>query len=112
MLFPFETSMPTEFISIPLLIADSIYWVTRTLWLNLLKSNAATRGWLTVFLPDFIAQERSGQSVAPLIAALARDGWNPPAGCRGFHPNYIVIERRKEKCSFQKEFRALRVQFS
>ena len=26
------------------LVADSIYWVTRTLWLNLLKSNAATRG--------------------------------------------------------------------
>nr|DAO25185.1 MAG TPA: hypothetical protein [Caudoviricetes sp.] len=71
--------MPTEFICIPpiricnrnpsFLIADSIYWVTRTLWLNLLKSNAATRGWLTVFQTDMEAQGAYGQPVAPLIVA-------------------------------------------
>ncbi len=38
--------------SIFFLIADSIYWVTRTQRLNLLKSNAAIRGWLTVFQSD------------------------------------------------------------
>ena len=65
-LLPLEMSMPTEFICIPpicesqpesifFLIADSIYWVTRTLWLNLLKSNAAIRGWLTVFVTDIEA---------------------------------------------------------
>ena len=38
-------------------------------WLNLLKSNAATRGWLTVFLTDIEAQGVNGQPVAPLIVA-------------------------------------------
>jgi hypothetical protein len=72
--------MPTAFIDIPpiqncatgthlFLIADSIYWVTRTQRLNLLKPNAATRGWLTVFDSDIEAQERKGQPVAPLIVA-------------------------------------------
>ena len=51
------------------LIADSIYWVTRTPRLNLLKSNAAIRGWLTVFVTDMEAQGTSGQPVAPLIVA-------------------------------------------
>ena len=51
------------------LIADSIYWVTRTLWLNLLKSNAAIRGWLTVSVSDMEAQGGIGQPVAPLIVA-------------------------------------------
>jgi len=35
--------------------------------LNLLKPNAATRGWLTVFLSDVVAQGGDGQPVAPLI---------------------------------------------
>ena len=80
MLFPFETSMPTAFIVIPpilnyatgihlFLIADSIYWVTRTLRLNLLKPNATTRGWLTVFCADMEIQEMCGRPVAPLIVA-------------------------------------------
>ncbi len=51
------------------LAADSIYLVTRTLRLNLLKSNAATRGWLTVFRTDFEALKGDGQPVAPLIVA-------------------------------------------
>jgi hypothetical protein len=79
-LLPLEMSMPTEFICIPpicesqpesifFLIADSIYWVTRTRWLNLLKSNAAIRGWLTVFRSDMEAQGGIGQPVAPLIVA-------------------------------------------
>ena len=36
---------------------------------NLLKSNAARRGWLTVFLADMEAQERNRQPVAPIIVA-------------------------------------------
>jgi hypothetical protein len=79
-LLPLEMSMPTEFIYLPpstksatgihlFLIADSIYWVTRTLWLNLLKSNAAIRGWLTVFSAGMKAQGDEGQPVAPLIVA-------------------------------------------
>ena len=55
------------------LAADSIYWVTRTLRytgrLYLLKSNATTRGWLTVLITDMEAPERKGQSVTPLIVA-------------------------------------------
>ena len=47
----------------------SIYWVTRTPRLNLLKSNAAIRGWLTVFLAGIEAQGVTGQPVAPLIVA-------------------------------------------
>ena len=47
--------------------------------LSLLKPNAATRGWLTVFLSDSIAQGGEGQPVAHLIVALARDSprWLP-----------------------------------
>ena len=45
--------------------------------LNLLNPNAAIRRWLTISVTDFIAQERSGQPVAPLIVALAQDGQNP-----------------------------------
>jgi len=55
--------------SICFLIADSIYLVTRTPWLNLLKSNAAIRGWLTVFVSDMEAQGGFGQPAAPLIVA-------------------------------------------
>ena len=51
------------------IIADSIYLITRTLWLNLLKSNAAIRGWLTVFRADIKAQGGLGQPVAPIIVA-------------------------------------------
>jgi len=43
-----------------LLIAYSIYCVSRTLqitrWLNLLKPNATTEGWLTVFYTDVKTQ--------------------------------------------------------
>ena len=45
--------------------------------LSLLNPNAAIRGWLTISVTDFIAQERSVQPVAPLIVALAQDGQNP-----------------------------------
>ena len=55
--------------SIFFLATDSIYWVTRTLLLNLLKSNVATRGWLTVFATDIEAQGVIGQPSAPLIVA-------------------------------------------
>ena len=48
------------------LIAGSIYWVTRTPRLNLLKSNAAIRGWLTVFVTDIEAQGGIGQPVAQM----------------------------------------------
>nr|DAW33963.1 MAG TPA: hypothetical protein [Bacteriophage sp.] len=43
--------------------------MTRTPRLNLLKSNAAIRGWLTVSVSDMEAQGGIGQPVAPLIVA-------------------------------------------
>lgn len=39
--------------------------------INLLKSNAVIRGWLTVSLRDTIVQEQCGQPIAPLIVAWA-----------------------------------------
>ena len=47
-----------------------LYWVTRTLWLNLLKSNAAIRGRLTVFRTNIEVQGGNGQPVAPLYCSL------------------------------------------
>ena len=57
--------------------------------LNLLKPNATTRGWLTAFMSDFIAQRGLGQPVAPLIVALARDGRTPRLAAKG--PNQIIL---------------------
>ena len=50
-------------------LAENYFDPTRTLWLNLLKSNAAIRGWLTVFRSDMEAQGEFGQPVASLIVA-------------------------------------------
>lgn len=36
---------------------------------NLLKSNATTGGWLTVYSTGIQVQGRNGQPIAPLIAA-------------------------------------------
>jgi len=58
-------------------------------WFNLLKPNAATRGWLAVFHADFTAQGGTGQPVAPLIVALARDGRNPRPATEG--SNQIIL---------------------
>ena len=57
--------------------------------LNLLKPNAATRGWLAVLISDFTAQGGTGQPVAPLIVALARDGRNPRLAAKG--SNQIIL---------------------
>ena len=62
-------------------------------WLNLLKPNAAIRGWLTVFRTDIKDQERNGQPVAPLIVALARDGRNPRLTAEGSNQTHC---NRKE----------------
>lgn len=57
--------------------------------LNLLKPNVATRGWLTVLISDFMPKETLTVSCAPYCSFGTRR--TPPAGCREFQPNYIVI---------------------
>ena len=55
----------------------------------LLKSNAATRGWLTVFFADIQAQGGIGQPVASLIVAQARDGGKTGLAARLFCPDLL-----------------------
>lgn len=93
MLFPLETSMPAAFTISPPILLCCRYNLSDDMntRLNLLKTNAATRGWLTVFLTlDIVTQAEDGQPVAPLIAAEAQDGkepgWPPDSGSK-----FIVI---------------------
>ena len=58
-------------------------------WLNLLKSNAAIRGWLTVLRTGIEAQGGCDQPVAPLIVAWARDGKKAGLAVRLSCPNLL-----------------------
>ncbi len=62
---PIFSSLPIQ----PIGRHEHFQRLIRTGWLNLLKPNATTRGWLTVFGMGMMSQEELGQSVAHLIVA-------------------------------------------
>ena len=63
------------------------YCVTRTLWLDLLKSNAAARGWLTVFRAGMTARGDFRQSTAP-YCSLGLRRITPQLDAEGPNQNY------------------------